>query len=123
MRAFLASNNLGGFGSKLPEMVGNNLKTLVIFNARDYKNPEERTICVEKTLANLSAVGLSPEEIDLKNYFKNSSGLKKLVRNYNPGCIFVDGGNVYLLATALHLSGIDKILHQDLSDDRYVYAG
>lgn len=123
MRAFLASNNLGDFGNKLSEMAGNNRKTLVIFNARDYKTPEERLTSVKKTLANLSAIGLSPKEIDLKNYFKDSAGLKEFVRNFNPGCIFVDGGNIYLLATAFHLSGMDEILRQDLAGDKYVYAG
>ena len=123
MRAFLASNNLGDFGGRLSEMVGKNRKTLVIFYARDYKTSEEHLASVEKTLANLSAVGLSPKEINLKNYFKDSASLKKFVRNFDPGCIFVDGGNIYLLATALHLSGMDEILRQDLADDKYVYAG
>ncbi len=70
MRAFLASNNLGDFGNKLSEMAGHNRKTLVIFNARDYKTPKERLASVKKTLANLSAIGLSPKEINLKKLFQ-----------------------------------------------------
>ena len=101
MRLFLASNNLGGFGSKLSEMVGDNRKTLAIFNARDYKTKEERIASVQKTLANLSAIDLEPEELNLKQYFGESDGLRSYIDKYNPGCVFIDGGNIYLLATAI----------------------
>lgn len=123
MRLFLASNHLGDFGFKLSSMVGDNRRALVIFNARDYKTKEERVISVQRTLADLSAINLKPEELNLKKYFNKPDELREYIDNYDPGCIFVDGGNIYLLATALHLSGMDEILRQGLENDNYVYAG
>lgn len=123
MRLFLASNHLGDFGFKLSSVVGDNRRALVIFNARDYKTKEERAISVQTTLADLSAINLEPKELDLKKYFNKPDELREYVDNYKPGCIFVDGGNIYLLATALHLSGMDEILRQGLANDSYVYAG
>lgn len=123
MKLFLASNHLGNFGFKLSDMIGDNRKTLAIFNARDYKTKEERAISVQRTLADLSAINLEPKELNLKRYFNKPDELKKYIDDYNPGCIFVDGGNISLLATALHLSGMDEILRQSLKNDDYVYAG
>ena len=123
MRLFLASNKLGSFGNRLSELAGKNRKVLVIFNARDYKTPEERESAVKATSDILSSVGLLPEELDLRGYFGKNEALKRLIDELNPGCVFLDGGNTYLLATALHLSGMDKILRNDLAKDKYVYAG
>ncbi len=87
------------------------------------KTEEERIASVQKTLAILSAIGLEPEELNLKKYFGESDGLRSYIDKYNPGCVFIDGGNIYLLATALYLSGMDEILRRDLTGDKYVYAG
>ena len=65
MRLFLASQDLGDFGNRLREMVGENRRALVVFNARDCK-PERG---VDKHRELLSEIGLEFNELDLRDYF------------------------------------------------------
>ena len=71
----------------------------------------------------LSELGFKVKELNLRNFFGKPNELKAYIRSYGPDLIFAGGGNVFLLATAYHLSGFDKILLEDLEMDRYVYGG
>lgn len=123
MRLFLASSDLGDYSSELIKLVGKNRKVLVVANARDYCTPEDGKRIVDEDLEIIANCGLIPTELDLRPYFKKSDELRKYIDDFNPGCVFVTGGNIYVLATALYLSGMDGILKHDLADDKYVYAG
>lgn len=124
MRLFLASNDLGNYANKLSEMVGDaNRKTLVISNARDYKTPEARLESLNHDLALLKDAGLEPIELDLRPFFGKPEELRKYIEEYQPGLVFVMGGNLFLVATALRESGMDDTIRQGLNDDKFVYGG
>ena len=119
MRLFLASQDFGNFGDKLSEMVGENRRALVIFNARDYK--EERGVERQKELC--SEIGLEFNEFDLRDYFGRKNELRQFIDKFKPGLAVLLGGNTFLLRRALAQSGFDEILTDDIKADRYVYAG
>ena len=123
MRLFLASDGLGNYPEKLFELVKENRKVLVISNARDHRSAEDRRSIVEHDMELIRSSGLNPIELDLRDFLGKPEELRAYLDEYNPGCIFVMGGNYYSLATTFHMSGMDKILLEDLACDKYVYAG
>lgn len=123
MRLYLASNDLGDYANVLIDLVGDNKKALVISNARDYRSANDRKAIVDEDIGILEECGFDAIELDLRKYFGNAPELRKYVDSYKPGLVFAMGGNLYALATALHLSGMDDILRDDLNQDRYVYGG
>lgn len=124
MKLFLSSQDLGNFAEDLRELVGENRKTLVITNAQDYKDPAAKAERVAKKLQILEQAGFRARELDLREYFaKDPDELKAFIADYNPGLVHAIGGDVFLLATALVISGMDSILHQRLEEDITVYSG
>ncbi len=123
MRLYLASNDLGSFANTLVDLVGENKKALIISNARDHRSPDDRKAIVDEDTKMLGDCGFIVSELDLREYFGNSQQLKEYVDSFNPGLVFSMGGNVYSLATALKLSGMDSVLREDLEQDKYVYGG
>ena len=124
MRLFLASQDLGNFPEVLEELVGDKKRALVIGNTRDYYQDEKRIKdSLEKTFVNLEKIGIQSQRLDLRDYFGKPEELAKYVETYDPGLIFSIGGNVYCLATAMHESGMDKIIQQGLASDKFVYGG
>lgn len=124
MRLFLASQDLGNYANVLQELVGEKRRALVVSNARDYYNDEERAASsVEKTLLNLSKIGIAAKRLDLKSYFNKQSELKDLIEQEEIGLIFSIGGNVFCLSTAMHASGLDEIIRKGLAEDEFVYGG
>ncbi len=114
---------MGKFPETLIEMVGGNKKALLITNARDHRSEEDRKTVVEHDAQRLIDCGFDVTELDLRKYRNNPAALKEFIKEFNPGLIFAIGGNVYSLATTLHFSGMDEILREDLSEDKYVYGG
>lgn len=124
MKLFLSSQDLGGFAEDLRELVGKNRKTLLITNARDYADPEEKAEVVQRKLKMMKAAGFDAIELDLREYFsKDFTELSEFVADYNPGLVCAIGGSVFLLGTALTISGMDDIIRQLLEEDKIVYAG
>lgn len=123
MRLYLASHNLGPYTDELLKLVGEGRKALFIENARDYYPAEKRANDLKEKLAMISELGFAVEELNLRKYFGRPAELRKFINSYGPDLIYVSGGNVFLLATAFHLSGFDEILEEDLAADRYVYGG
>lgn len=124
MKLFLSSQDLGNFAEDLRELVGKNRKTLLITNVRDYKEPTARAERVAEKLHILEQAGFQAQELDLREYFaKDPKELEQFVADYKPGLIYSIGGNVFLLATALSISGMDDILRRRLEEDITVYAG
>ena len=123
MRLYLASHNLGSYADKLVELVGKGRKALFIENARDYYPDEKRANDLQEKLAMLSELGFEVAELNLRDYFGKQDKLRDFIDSYKPDLIYASGGNVFLLATAYHLSGFDEILREDLANDKYVYGG
>jgi dipeptidase E len=119
MRLFLASQDFGKHADKLREMVGDNKKSLVVFNARDLKKSDgegfQRKLFAEN--------GFEFRRLDLRDYFGKEKELEKFVAEYKPGLVVLLGGNTFLLRRALKQSGFDKILQSDIKEDKYVLAG
>ena len=123
MRLYLASHNLGPYADELLKLVGEGRKVLFIENARDYYPEEKRANDLKEKLTMLSELGFEVKELDLRGYFGKPNELEKFLQLYKPDLIYASGGNVFLLAAAYRLSGFDKILREDLANDKYVYGG
>ena len=123
MRLYLASHNFGPYTDELLKLVGEGRKALFIENARDYYPDERRANDLKEKLGMMSELGFDVEELDLRNYFGKPGELREFLNSYQPDLIYASGGNVFLLATAYHLSGFDEILREDLAEDKYVYGG
>lgn len=124
MRLFLSSQDLGNFAEDLRQLVGDNRKTLLITNARDYAKPEIKANVVEHKLAMMEDAGFKPVELDLREYFsKDPIELETFVTEFNPGLVLTMGGSVFLLSTALAISGMDNVIRRRLTEDAIVYAG
>lgn len=124
MKLFLASQDMGDFPEVLEKFVGEKKRALIISDARDYYQDEERIEeALEKTFVNLQKIGIENKRLDLREYFGKSDKLAEDVQMYDPGLIFAIGGNIYCLATALHESGMDEIIRQGVEDDKFVYGG
>ena len=106
----LASDNVSYYSDRLVRLTRENHKVLIISNARDHRTPELRKEIVDHDMRLLASCGLDVVELDLRKFFNKSDELRKYIDDFNPGCIFAMGGNVYSLATAMHLGGMDKIL-------------
>ena len=123
MRLYLASHNLGPYANELLKLVGGGRRALFIENARDYYPDEKRANDLREKLNMLSELGFEVEELNLRDYFSKPDKLRNFIDSYKPDLIYASGGNVFLLATAYRLSGFDKILREDLANDKYTYGG
>ncbi len=121
MRLFVSSYRAGSYPKKLVELFGKNTKLAVITNAKDYKTSQERKIKVGEILEFFSNLGLKPDEIDLRQYFDDSSGLKERLRGYTS--IWLAGGNTFLLRRALRQSGLEPLLSDWVRKNEVVLGG
>jgi dipeptidase E len=123
MKLFLASQDFGSHADRLREMVGENRKTLVVFNARDYASAEDQLDLRKRKEKLLFENGFPFQELDLRNYFGKEKDLEKFIADYKPDLVDLMGGNEFLLRRALAQSGFDKILRRDIKNEKYVFAG
>ena len=123
MRLFLASEDLSEHPDELLRLANGGRKMLVITNARDYYPLEKRIAKIGEKLDNFRDAGFGVEELDLRDYFGREEELKAIVDERRPDIIFSIGGNVFLLRTAMQLSGMDKIIWDGVETDRFVYGG
>lgn len=89
--------------------------------AQDYKDAETRAERLQAELEALTALGLEPEEIDLRKYFDNNNGLAERLKSYD--LIWVRGGNAFVLRKALAQSGADAILTNLIQNNQIIYGG
>jgi peptidase E len=123
MRLFLASQDFGNHADRLREMVGENRRALVVFNARDYETPEGRRAVVERKRKLFADNGFEFRELDLRDYFGKKDELAKFVDDFKPGLVSSQGGNTFLFKAACDQSEFAEILLKDLTNDKYVYCG
>jgi dipeptidase E len=121
MRLYLSSQGFGNHLVKLQEMVGENKKVLFVDNAKDTLNQSERALHVAEKKLEFEEAGFEFYELDLRKYFGKAEQLAKIVAA--SGMVWVSGGNTFTLRRALHYSGLDMILVNDLKRDLFVYGG
>lgn len=120
MRLYLSSYGLGNKPEELAYLIGTNKHVAVIMNAGDLDG-EYRKISLEKQISSLKALGLEPEEIDLRKYFGKSEDLKTTLSKF--GAVWIRGGNAFMLQRAVEQSGFNKVIVEMLKNDKIVYAG
>lgn len=108
MRLYLSSYKLGNKPEAMLPLIGDNKRTAIIANAQDSKLADSRVERVQQEIDNLTALGLEPEELDLRDYFGKKTELNEALKGF--GYIWVRGGNVFLLRKAYKQSGFDSLL-------------
>lgn len=122
MRLYLSSHQCGDAVHELFRLLGtNHPRTVVITNASDFLDDTMRAQSTMNELNRLKAIGIDAQELDLRNYFENNTGLEAIVKDAQ--LVWVRGGNTFLLRKALFLSGADEIIAQLLAQDAIVYGG
>ncbi len=122
MKLYLSSYRLGDKPEQLVGLLGGNKRVAVISNALDFSTDQERLAKGrQREFDELSAIGLSAEEVDLRTYFGKREALEAKLKEY--GLIWVRGGNSFILRRAMRQSGLDEILRKFALGDDIVYAG
>ncbi len=121
MRLYLSSFRIGNHPQEFVRLVGSNKKVAIIMNARDDRNTLERTEKLKEEVADLTKLGFSCEELDLRDYFGKRAELTELLSTF--GALWVRGGNTFILKRAFEESGFDEIIKKMLMEDSIVYAG
>ncbi len=123
MKLHLSSYYLGNRPEELAGLVGANKKAGIIMNAGDIYGDAKRPAYLADEVEKLKALGLSAEELDLRDYFSgsDSSILRTKLESY--GLVWVMGGNSFVLRTAMKMSGFDQIVKELVNSDRLVYGG
>lgn len=69
----------------------------------------------------LLALGITSEELDLRNYFGKKNELQTRLKKF--GLLWASGGNTFILRSAMKESGFDQLLPEILKDNTIVYGG
>lgn len=121
MKLYLSSYRLGDDPKKLVELFSSNKNIAVIANAMDFADGFQREESAKQSILEIKNLGLSPEEIDLRNYFDKQKELSKKLNNYR--AVYVRGGNTFILRRAMLQSGFDKWVKEKNKYSNFVYAG
>lgn len=102
MRLYLSSFHLGSDPRKLKDLVGANKKAAIINNALDcYGDTDRVKKSKQQELDDLKGLGLSPEDLDLRQYFSQAEKLRSRLSEY--GLVWVRGGNSFVLRRAMRI--------------------
>lgn len=122
MRLYLSSKRLGADPSKLRELISpHKLHAGVILNAGDTVQPEQREARFARVASRFDEIGITTEEIDLRNYFGERKISEADLLQF--GLIWVQGGNIFILRRAYEQSGFDKCIVNLLNNDQIAYGG
>ena len=116
MRLYLSSFRLGDHSDQLLGLIGPNSQVAVVGNALDAAPDAIRRAGVDRELRDLTALGLQPQELDLRQ-----SDAVDLLSEV--GAVWVRGGNVFVLRQAMADAGADHWLVELIRQDRLVYSG
>ena len=119
MRLYLSSFRVGDEASRLIEMAAGETLALIP-NAMDHVPDPARRESNERASAELSALGVRNEELDLRHYFGREDELATELRRF--AGVWVRGGNTFVLRRAMRLSGFERILPRLLANG-FVYGG
>jgi len=122
MKLYLSSYRIGTNPEVLANLISGKKRIAVIRNSLDFSDDIERLKRGrDREFDNLTALGLKPDEIDLRDYFQNPKGLQKALDHFD--ATWVVGGNAFILRRAMRESGLDGILINRLADNEFTYAG
>lgn len=123
MKFYLSSYKIGNEEQKLIDITKNgNKKVAYINNALDFVTDLERkSKSDEMDTSDLRRIGFTVDILDLKQYFHNSEGLEERINEYD--VIWVRGGNTFVLAQAMRLSGFDEIVKKYYRDNKNIVYG
>lgn len=123
MKLYLSSYKIGDEPQKLLDLFSENKRVGYVPNALDFTaaDPQRKTTHIKKDMTSLSDIGLKPELLDLKDYFRNKGVLQEKIRGL--GGLWISGGNTFVLRQAMKLSGLDTILTEGTGLENFVYGG
>jgi dipeptidase E len=124
MRFYLSSYKIGNEVEKLKSLVPkDNNRFGYIPNALDFTGAdiERRKKHIQSDMDALLQIEITPELLDLKDYFQNKVGLAKKMGEL--GGLWISGGNSFILRQAMHLSGLDDILKGTSLRADFLYGG
>lgn len=124
MKFYLSSFKIGNEKHKLLELTKNgNRKVAYINNALDFATDLERKRQSDSAdISDLKRLGFDVDLLDLQQYFHKSNDLKEKLHHYD--VIWVRGGNTFVLAQAMRLSGFYEIIRTYYKNSKdIVYGG
>jgi dipeptidase E len=122
VKIYLSSFHLCDEPKRLSALGAKNNRVAVVQNALDaYTDLGRRKSGLQHEFADLKAIGLVAEELDLRLFFGKAAALQKHIEGF--GYLWVTGGNTFVLRRAFSLSGLDSILQKKLHEDDFVYSG
>ncbi|MPZ71178.1 MAG: hypothetical protein GEU71_16875 [Actinobacteria bacterium] len=123
MRLYLSSFKLGERAPDLVDMVGEGGRIGVVLNSRDTSRgmDGDEDVGADEEFAALAALGLRPEEVDLREHFGDPDGLRRTVEHLD--ALLVVGGNSFVLSTAMVHSGFLRATDERVRAGDLVYAG
>ncbi len=121
MKLYLSSYGLGNQPEKFTSLIDGNKRTAIIANAWDLSTPEERAGGLPEKLKVLRRLGLKPEELDLRDYFKHQDLLEKKIKEF--GALWILGGNSFVLLRAMNMSGFTHYIVPLVLSNEIVFAG
>ena len=121
MKLYLSSYFLGNEPAKFADLFGENKSVAIIMNAADIYGAAKRPDYLKKEILALGNIGLTGEELDLRDFFTDHTGLSVILQRY--GGVWAMGGNSFTLRRAMHQSGFDQIAPILVRNDSLVYGG
>jgi dipeptidase E len=121
VRLFLASASVRGRVEELTALVGANARVGVSANAFDMESEAVRREWLGKEMRALAGAGLSPVELDLRDYYAETTALLESLAGLD--MVWATGGNVFVLRQALKRSHFDELLSARVHDDTLAYGG
>jgi dipeptidase E len=121
MKLYLSSYGLGNKPEYLQQLVGSNKHAAIICNAQDLADDEKRADRVTRAFNEMTSLGFSAEELDLRDYFDDNQKLTKDLSKF--GVLWLRGGNVFVLRRAAEQSGFARAIEDLVLHDKIVYAG
>ena len=120
MRLYLSSFRLGDHAEHLVRLTGEGARVAVVANAIDGAPADIRRDGVQRELDDLTALGLQPHELDLRDV-PDAGALEAALDGVD--AVWVRGGNTFVLRVAMASSGADTVLADAVRRDALVYAG
>jgi dipeptidase E len=120
VRLYLSSFKLGNRPDRLVSLIGSGKSVAVIMNALDHA-PDHRAPWLAAQIDALTGLGLTATELDLRHYFDKPGEPTSALRRVD--AVWINGGNAFLLRSAMRRSGFDEAIRTLLAADRIVYAG
>ncbi|MBN9347171.1 MAG: Type 1 glutamine amidotransferase-like domain-containing protein [Devosia sp.] len=123
MRLYLSSERLGERAGALLDIL-NGPRIAVIANGYDGASATARDIYrteVYDPIAEFTALGLEPHEVDLRAHFGDATSLRRRLTGYD--LVWVMGGNSFVLRRAMKQSGFDTVIRDMLDADAVAYGG